>query len=195
VPTRRPANGAEAPDVCEIFFEVPCGLGQGRYSPSRFQPPIEFDLGPGWALAAHAADRVTLTRDEGRLILVSGVTDVFRDGDVETTPGRARDLIESFTITKGLSATRPVRVRIDDRRGWSVDLTPAGPDGPDSADPVPLFALGGATYALEPGRTVRLVAIDDADATLVLVIEPSADRAIEEILDTADGVAGSIRSR
>jgi len=127
------------------------------------------------------------------------VTDVFRDGDVETTPGRARDLIESFTITKGLSATRPVRVRIDDRRGWSVDLTPAGPDGPDSADPVPLFAIGGATYALEPGRTVRLVAIDDADAdadaTLVLVIEPSADRTIEEILDMADGVAGSIRSR
>lgn len=198
VPTRRPTNGAGAPDVCEIFFEIPCGLTEGRYSPSRFRPPIEIALGPGWALATHAADRVTLTRDEGRLILVSGVTDVFRNGEVETTPGRARDLIESFTITKGLSATRPVRVRIDGRRGWSVDLTPAGPDGPDSpggADPVPLFAIDGATYALEPGRTVRLVAIDDADTTLVLVIEPSADRTIEEILDTADAVAGSVRYR
>jgi hypothetical protein len=117
------------------------------------------------------------------------VTRVFPTGAEDATKGRARDLIESFVVTDGVSATRPARVKIDGKRGFSTDLTTL--DG----RPLPLFANDATTFVLEPGRTTRVVALDVGKATLVIAIGPSRDSSLDALLDTADDVAGSIRFR
>jgi hypothetical protein len=191
-PTDAPARGpaGDVADLCETFFGIPCGLGPGRYSPSRLTPPIDFKVGDGWSVAGHEPDLVTLTRSEGVLMLASGVTEVFPGGASETTRGRSRDLIEAFIATDGVSARRPARVRIDGRRGLSVDLTPI--DGQRTA----LFATDGTTYFLEPDVTTRLVVMDlKGGEALLMAIEPAEGSTLEDLLATADDVAGSIRFR
>ena len=64
-PTALPAG--EVSDLCEIFFDIPCGLGAGRYAPSRFRPAFDIELGDGWSNAVHGEDIVTLTRPEGAM--------------------------------------------------------------------------------------------------------------------------------
>ena len=67
-PTEEPTAGrraGEVADLCETFFDLPCGLGAGRYAPSRFSPAFDIELGDGWSNAAHAADLVALTRAQG----------------------------------------------------------------------------------------------------------------------------------
>ncbi|MEO5885776.1 MAG: hypothetical protein ABIQ58_09710, partial [Candidatus Limnocylindrales bacterium] len=83
----------------------------------------------------------------------------------------------------------PADVRIDRRKGLSVDVSPV--DGRRLA----LFANGASTFFLEPGRTTRIVAIDVRGETLLLVIEPGADADLRAILETADPAAGTIRWR
>jgi len=191
-PTDEPARGPthDVADLCETFFGIPCGLGPGRYSPSRLTPTIDFEVGDGWSVAAHEPDLVTLTRAEGVLTLASGVTEVFPGGASETTRGRSRDLIEAFIATDNVSAKSPARVRIDGRRGLSVDLTPI------DAQRIALFATDGTTYFLEPDVTTRLVVMDlkGGDA-LLMAIEPAEGSTLEDLLATADDVAGSIRFR
>ena len=187
-PTPLPAG--DTADLCESFFGIPCGLGPGRYLPSRFGPPLDFELGEGWSLVTHEPDLIVLSRPEGALTFASGVTEVFPDGGPEATRGRARDLIEAFINTDGVASTSPARVRIDGRRGLSVDLATTDGERPT------LFATDGTSYALEPGRTTRLVAIDlPRDQTILLAIEPIDGVTLDDLLDTADDVAGSIRFR
>ena len=64
-PTALPAG--EVSDLCEIFFDIPCGLGAGRYAPSRFRPAFDIELGEGWSTAVHGEDILTLTRPEGAI--------------------------------------------------------------------------------------------------------------------------------
>ena len=52
-PAPTPLPAGEVADLCEIFFEIPCGLGAGRYAPSRFRPEFEIELGDGWSNAVH----------------------------------------------------------------------------------------------------------------------------------------------
>jgi hypothetical protein len=191
-PTDEPAPvpAGDVADLCETFFGIPCGLGEGRYAPSRFALPIDFEVGDGWSVAGHGPGLVTLTRDEGVLLFASGVTEVFPAGGSETTRGRARDLIEAFIATDGVSAKSPARVRIDGRRGLSVDLTTI------DNERIPLFATDGTTYYLEPDVTTRLVAMDlKGGDTLLITIEPANGSTLQDLLATADDVAGSIRFR
>ena len=186
-PTAVPAG--EVADVCDIFFDIPCGLGAGRYAPSRFSPAFDIEIGEGWSTAVHTADTVTLTRDQGVMTFAGAIIEVYPDGQPKEPKARARDLIEAFIATTGVSATRPASVRIDGRRGLSSDLTTI-----DSAR-VQLFATDGTTYYLEPDRTTRVVVMDLRKATILLAIEPNAGYELADILETVDPAAGTIRWR
>jgi serine/threonine-protein kinase len=186
-PTTRPRPATSAADLCESFFAIPCGLGAGTYAPSRFEPMFEIDLGPGWSSAMHEAGLVALTRETGAMTFSAGVTEVDPDGRAATPRDRARDIIEAFVVTDGLSSTKPAKVRIGGRRGWSVDLRVL------SGRSMTLFRAGSVGYVLEGGRTTRLVAIDVRGRAAVLAIEPSAEHDLREILETADVAAGTIR--
>ena len=80
-------------------------------------------------------------------------------------------------------------MRIERLRGRSVDVRPTG------SNRIVLFTAGGDTYYLEPDRLTRVVALDVDDEVLVIVIEPAGKHTLAEILDTADGVAASLRRR
>ena len=183
------AEGATA-DLCEIFFDIPCGLGAGRYAPSRFRPAFDIELGDGWSNAAHREDIVVLTRPEGTLTFAGGLRQVFPRGKPGEPSTHARDLMESFIATDGVGATKPKGIRIDRRRAYSSDLQPVG------RTRVPLFSTDGSTFNLEPDRTTRIVVVDlPGDDTIVFAIEPSDGYELRDILETADPVAGSINWR
>ncbi len=55
--------------------------------------------------------------------------------------------------------------------------------------------MGEETVYLQPGATTRFVLLEAGDRTLVLVIEPSAGASLQDILATADDVAGSLDIR
>jgi hypothetical protein len=148
---------------------------------------FEIDLGPGWSSTMHEAGLVALTRETGAMTFSAGVTEVDPDGRAATPRDRARDIIEAFVVTDGLSSTKPAKVRIGGRRGWSVDLRVL------SGRSMTLFRAGSVGYVLEGGRTTRLVAIDVRGRAAVLAIEPSAEHDLREILETADVAAGTIR--
>src|SRR6185503_17628917 len=148
-PTPKPtASPTEAPtalpegqvaDLCEVFFDIPCGLGAGRYSPSRFRPEFEIKLGEGWSNATHAEDIVVLTRPEGTLTFAGGLREVYPGGEADEPSSRARDVMEAFIATEGVGATDPADVRIDRRRGFSSDFEPVG------TERVPLFSTSSST--------------------------------------------------
>jgi tRNA A-37 threonylcarbamoyl transferase component Bud32 len=186
-PTPLPAG--DVADLCEIFFEIPCGLGAGRYAPSRFSPAFDIELGDGWSNAAHTADTVALARAEGAMTFAGEIIEVYPNGEARKPKDRARDLIEAFIATNGVSATRPANVKIDGRRGLSSDLTPI-----DSAR-VQLFATDGTTFYLEPDRTTRVVVMDLRKATILLAIEPHEGFELADILETADAAAATMRWR
>ena len=186
-PTPLPAG--DVADLCEIFFDIPCGLGAGRYAPSRFSPAFDIELGDGWSNAAHTADTVALARAEGAMTFAGEIIEVYPNGDARKPKDRARDLIEAFIATNGVSATRPANVKIDGRRGLSSDLTPI-----DSAR-VQLFATNGTTFYLEPDRTTRVVVMDLRKATILLAIEPHEGFELADILETADAAAATMRWR
>jgi serine/threonine-protein kinase len=184
-----PLPEGDVADLCEIFFDIPCGLGAGRYAPSRFSPAFDIELGDGWSTATHTADTVALTRDEGVFTFAGRVVEVYPNGEQREPRERARDLIEAFIATDSVSATRPANVRIDGRRGLSSDLTPI-----DSAR-IQLFATNGTTFYLEPDRTTRVVVMDLRGPTILLAIEPREGFELDEILETADDAAGTMRWR
>jgi hypothetical protein len=184
-----PLPEGDVADLCEVFFDIPCGLGAGRYAPSRFSPAFDIELGDGWSNATHTADTVALTRDEGVFTFAGRVVEVYPNGEQREPRERARDLIEAFIATDGVSATRPANVRIDGRRGLSSDLTPI-----DSAR-IQLFATNGTTFYLEPDRTTRVVVMDLRGATILLAIEPHEGFELDEILETADDAAGTMHWR
>ena len=184
-----PLPAGDVADLCDIFFDIACALGAGRYAPSRFAPAFDIEIGEGWSNAAHTADTVALTRDEGVFTFAGRVIEVYPNGEQLEPRERARALIEAFIATDGVSATRPANVRIDGRRGISSDLTPI-----DSAR-IQLFATTGTTYFLEPDRTTRVVVMDLPGATILMAIEPHEGRALDDILETADEAAGTIRWR
>ncbi len=198
-PTPRPSRAptedppaippGDVADLCDIFFDIPCGLGAGRYAPSRFAPAFDIELGEGWSNAAHTADTVALSREEGVFTFAGRVMEVYPNGERDEPQERARTLIEAFIATDGVSATRPAKVRIDGRRGLSSDLTPI-----DSAR-IQLFATAGTTYFLEPDRTTRVVVMDLPGATILMAIEPREGLELDDILATADDAAGTIRWR
>lgn len=176
-------------DLCEIFFEIPCGLGPGRYAPSRFRPAFDIELGDGWSTAVHRADLVALTRAEGTFTFAGPIREAYPDGEPEEPRARAREIIEAFIATEGVGSTRPASVRIDGRRGLSIDLSPIDPE------PVTLFRTEGSTFQLEPDRTTRIVVIDVRGETVLLAIEPSDGFDLRDILDSADPAAGTLRWR
>ena len=183
------AEGATA-DLCEVFFDIPCGLGAGRYAPSRFRPAFDMELGDGWSNAAHREDIVVLTRPEGTLTFAGGLRQVFPGGKPDEPSTQARDLMESFIATHGVGATKPKGIRIDKRRAYSSDFQPVGNER------VRLFSTDGSTFNLEPDRTTRIVVVDlPGDDTIVFAIEPSDGYELRDILETADPVAGSINWR
>jgi eukaryotic-like serine/threonine-protein kinase len=194
-PTRRgpPATAVPAGDVadlCEIFFDIPCAMGPGRYAPSRFQPAFDIQLGDGWSTAAHREDIVALTRPEGSMTFAGLIREVYPDGEASEPKARARDLIEAFLATNGVGATVPADVRIGGRRGLSTDLAPTDDRR------VRLFATGASTYHLEPDRVTRIVVIDlRGGKTALIAIESSAGHELRDILDTADAAAGTIHWR
>jgi hypothetical protein len=179
----------EVADLCESFFGIPCGLGPGRYAPSRFSPAFDIEIGEGWSSALHEPTLVALSREEGLMTFASEIREVFPSGGVEEPRQRSRDLIEAFIATEGVSARSPADVRIDGRRGLSVDVTPI-----DSAR-VALFATGSTTFYLEPDRTTRVVVIDLRGAVVVLAIEPTEAYDLRAILDIADPAATTLRWR
>jgi hypothetical protein len=172
-----------------MFFELPCGLGTGRYAPARFEPAFDIELGEGWSNAGHAADLVTLSRDEGLMTFAARIATVDPNGRATTPRDRARSLIEAIVVTDGVSATRPASVRIDGRKGLSVDIAPVG------GSRVALFSTASTTFYLEPDRTTRVVAVDVRGSAVLLVIEPADGSDLAAILETADAAAGSIRWR
>ena len=190
-PTEEPTAvpPGEVADLCEPFFDVPCGLGPGRYAPARFAVPFDIELGEGWSTAAHGADVVALTRDEGLMTLITGVTLVDPVREPREIRDRARDLIEAIVTLDGVAASEPAAVRIGRRRGLSTDLAPT------EAARLALFSTAGSTFYLEPSRTTRIVAIDTRNGLVVMCIEPHEDLQLRAILDTADPAAGTVRWR
>ncbi len=188
-PEVTPLPPGEVADLCEIFFEIPCGLGAGRYAPSRFSPAFDVELGDGWSDALHRADMVSLVRDEGAVTFAGAIVEAYPDGRTVEPRARARDIIAAFIATDGVGSTRPADVRIDGRRGSSVDLTPI--DG----DAISLFATDAGAFRLEPDRTTRVVVLDVRGDTVLIAIEPHGDHVLRDILEVADPVAGTIRWR
>jgi serine/threonine-protein kinase len=186
-PSAVPAG--EVADLCEVFFDIPCGLGAGRYAPSRFAMPFDIELGDGWSNADHRGDIVTLTREQGRLTFAGPIREVYPKGESVEPKAKARSLIEAFIATDGVGSSKPANVRIDGRRGLSIDVAPTGNER------VALFRTDGSTYQLEPDRTTRVVVIDLPHDPIVLAIEPHDGFELRDILDTADGAAGTIRWR
>jgi eukaryotic-like serine/threonine-protein kinase len=180
----------EVADLCEIFFDIPCALGPGRYSPSRFRPRFEIELGDGWSNSAHTADIVELTRTEGAMTFAGKLTEAYPNGRKIEPRARARDIIEAFLATDGVRATDPTEVKIGGRRGFSTDLAPR------DEQRVPLFATEGSSFNLEPNRTTRVVVVDlKGGGTALLAIEPNNDFKLADILESADPAAGTIRWR
>ncbi len=189
-PELTPLPDGEVADLCEVFFDIPCGLGAGRYAPSRFQPAFGIELGDGWSNASHREDIVVLTRPEGTVTFAGGLSEVYPGGEPDEPGSRPRDVMEAFIATDGVGATDTRNVRIDKRRGLSSDLAPIG------SERVPLFSTQGSTYQLEPDRTTRMVVIDlPDDALIVIAIEPHEGYELRDILDTADAAAGTITWR
>ena len=121
---------------------------------------------------------MSLTRDAGRLTFAGEITRVFDREEPREPRARARDLVEAFIATDGVSATRPVSVRIGDRRGLSADLTPT------DAERIELFATDGTSFFLEPDRTTRIVVIDlKGQSTVLLAIEPNEGFELADILE------------
>jgi serine/threonine protein kinase len=180
----------EVADLCEIFFDIPCALGPGRYSPSRFRPRFEIELGEGWSNSAHTRDIVELTRTEGAMTFAGKLTEAYPNGRKIEPRADARDITEAFLATDGVRATDPTEVKIGGRRGFSTDLAPR------DDQPVPLFATEGSTFNLEPNRTTRVVVVDlKGGGTALLAIEPNNDFKLADILESADPAAGTIRWR
>jgi serine/threonine protein kinase len=185
-PTAVPAG--EVADLCEIFFDIPCGLGPGRYAPSRFRPPFEIQLGDGWSNAAHREDIVALTREQGTMTIAGKITEAYPKGRTVEPRPRARDIIEALIETDGVGATDPAEVRIGGRRGLSTDLAPLDDER------VALFSTEGSVYNLEPDRTTRIVVVDiKGGGTALIAIEPADGFELSDILETADPAAGTIR--
>ena len=189
-PSPTPVAEGDTADLCEVFFDIPCGLGAGRYSPSRFRPAFDIKLGDGWSNAAHREDIVVLTRPEGTLTFAGGLREVYPGGQPREPGTSARDLMESFVATDGIGATKPKGIRLDKRRAYSSDLQPVG------TERVRLFSTDGSTFSLEPDRTTRIVVVDlPGEDTVVLAIEPSAGYGLGDILKTADPAVGTINWR
>lgn len=176
-------------DLCDAFFGLACGLDAGRYAPSRFTPAFDIKLGSGWSTEQHAGDVVSLARSEGRMVFVSGVREVYPSGRATEPRDQARDLIESFVVTDGLSSTEPAKVKIGGEKGFSVDVATLA-DGP-----VLLFRVGDRQYVVQPRRVTRLVAVDVDGRAILFAIEPSDGQDLRAILDTADKAAATIRWR
>jgi hypothetical protein len=187
-PTALPAG--EVGDLCEVFFDIPCGLGAGRYAPSRFRPAFEVELGDGWSTAIHREDVVELTRQEGTMTFAGKITEAYPNGRTIDPRARASDIIEAFIATNGVGATDPASVRIGGRRGLSTDLAPL------DDKPIALFATEGSVFHLEPDRSTRVVVVDLKEGgTALIAIEPNGGFELADILETADPAAGTIRWR
>jgi hypothetical protein len=179
----------EVADLCEVFFEIPCGLGPGRYAPSRFSPAFDVELGEGWSNAEHRADLVYLVREEGAMTFAGAIREAYPDGRTVEPRARAKDVVAAFVATDGVGSTRPADVRIDGRRGLSVDLTPL------DDEPILLFATDGGAFRLEADRTTRVVVLDIKGDTILLAIEPDEGHDLRDLLGVVDPVAGTIRWR
>ena len=123
------------------------------------------------------------------MTFASSVAEVYPGGEAQQPRDRARNLIEAFIATDGVSATRPATVRIDGRRGLSSDLATI-----DSAR-VQLFRTPGTTFYLEPDRTTRVVVMNLHKVTILLAIEPNDGYELADILATADDAAATLRWR
>ena len=188
-PEPTPVPDGEVADLCEPFFDLACGLGAGRYLPSRFDAPFDVELGDGWSTLAHADDVVALTREEGLMTYLTGLQTIEPEGDARDAPDDARGVIEAVVTMDGVAASEPAPVTIDERTGFSTDCSPI--DG----NRIALFATAASTYYLEPGRTSRIVALDTPDGVVILAIESYGDFTLRQILDTADPAAGTMRWR
>ena len=190
-PTEPPPTEAPlaAADLCESFFGLPCGMEAGRYAPARFEPAFDIELGDGWSTAVHRSDLVALTREEGSMTFAADIAQVYPGGAATEPRDKARDIIEAFVVTEGIGSTEPAAVRIDGRRGFSVDVSPLG-----SAQ-IAMFATVSSTYVVEADRTTRLVALDVKGKVVLLCIEPSEVTDLRGILETADDAAGTIHWR
>jgi len=186
VPTAAPVA---ALDLCEPIFGFPCGQDPGRYGPSRFEPAVTFDLGAGWSTELHQADRVALARNEGRLTLLGDVTRIYPKGSEEEAKGSLRKVIGRIAATDGTAASKVRGLTIDDRDGFSVDLTTEG------GEVAPILGVGEETFYLEPFRTTRIVLLDLGERTLAVIIEPIGGASLQDILVTADDVVGALRIR
>ena len=187
-PTPKPPRG-QAADLCEPFFGFACGLGKGRYQPSRFTPPIRFDLGTGWSTATSEANLLTLARDAGSLTIVSGIDRTYPSGGPSRAPASARAVVETFIGTDGVAAGKPTERRVDKRKSTVVDVAPTGPDR------LALFGTGEQTFYLEPGETTRMIVVDGKEGLLVIAIEPGPDSTLESILPAAEAVVKSLDFR
>jgi serine/threonine-protein kinase len=197
-PEPTPEPSPEAPtvppgrvaDLCEVFFDIPCGLVAGRYAPSRFEPAFDIQLGDGWSSVVHRNDLVSLAREEGSVTFAGPIREVYPNGESDEVRSRARDLIRAFIATEGVGATSPATVRIGGRRGLSTDLAPS------EHERVALFSTESSTYHLEPERITRIVVMDlRGGRTILIAIESRGDHDLRDILDTADPAAGTIRWR
>jgi hypothetical protein len=169
------------------MFGFPCGQDPGRYGPSRFEPAVTFDLGGGWSTELHGTDRVALARPEGRLTLLGDVTRIYPKGSEAAAKGTLRAVVGHIAATKGTAASEIRGLVIDGHEGYSVDLTTTGEEA------VPILGVGEETFYLVPFATTRIVLLDVGGRTLAIIIEPTGGATLQDILATADDVAGSLR--
>ena len=185
----RPPSGPIGADLCEPIFGFSCGQDAGRYYADPLRTGGDFDLGGGWATELHQADRVQLVRDTGRLTFLGDVTRIYPKGKEEETKGSLKRIIGRVASTDGTQSSNVRDLTIDGHPGFSVDLTTQG------GELLPILGAGAETVYLQPFATTRFVLLDVGRRTLAIVIEPGGGATLQDILSTADDVAGSLDIR
>ena len=187
--TSAPAAPAGAPDLCQPFFGIACGLDAGRYAPATFVPPIRFDLKTGWSTAAQDADLLVLSRSAGQLTFAGALDAVYPSGDPETPPSSAKGLVETFIVTDGVASSNPAQQKVDKRTATVVDLWPSG------TRRLPLFSVGSTIVWLDARSPSRLVVIDGKRGPLLVVAQAANGQAIQSLWPAVQPVLTSLHFR
>jgi hypothetical protein len=159
-------------------------LEPGRYTFDAFEPPMTFEIGPGWVGGHAHAEFFDVQREEGVLLgfarpsFVLGVEGELDaeglDPEVALTTIASIDELEAGPVTSTI-----------------VDGRPASELRFRTSDIVPLFGGDDGTFGIDAGAN-RLIAVD-VDGTLVVIVDDVWAEPRGDVDALVQGVIDSIR--
>jgi streptogramin lyase len=175
----------EAPPVEPWAFEGEGkSLEPGRYAFDEFEPPLSFEVGPGWLGGHSHGEFFDVQREEGVLLGFGRPRVVFgAEGEVDVGGLGAEDALRTIATIDALDADPVSPTSIDGRRAFELRFRT------DAS--TPLFGGDDGTFAIEPGGQ-RLLAVE-VDGTLVLVVDDVWAEPRERLDALVQGVIDSIR--